>query len=164
MKRLYVLRHAKSDWSFTKLSDFERPLNARGKQNAPYAAKILKDKAVMLDCVVSSPAVRALTTAEMVADALDYPSDKIRQEHKIYNAHVETLISLVEHLDDEHGSVMLVGHNPGVTRLVNYFVHDVAARLATCSVLAIEFDVDTWQAVAENSGNCLFFESPPHDL
>lgn len=164
MKRLYLLRHAKSDWSFSKLSDFERPLNAVGKKSAPYMGQVLKEKGVTLDLLLSSSAVRALETAQIIADELDYPREKLQQEHKIYNAHVDTLIDLVGRLNDACGSVMLVGHNPGMTSLANYFAPEVAARLSTCSVLAVEFQVDTWQAVGKDSGECLFFESPPDDI
>lgn len=163
-KQLYIIRHAKSDWSYKNLSDFERPINQRGKLNAPYTANILKQKGVMPDLVISSPAVRALTTAEIISKEIGYPVDQIDQQHRVYNAHVDTLLDLVHKLDDKYQSVMIFGHNPGMTFLASFLCREETERLPTCSVMALEFDVESWFAITEHSGECLFFECPPHDV
>ena len=82
MKTLYLVRHAKSSWKYPNLDDFERPLNKRGRKNAPFMGRILKKLKAVPDLVISSPANRAATTARIIADMIDYPLEKIQFERK----------------------------------------------------------------------------------
>ena len=119
MKTLYLLRHAKSSWSFDELSDQERPLNDRGRDDAPLMGKALAKRRICPDLVVSSPAVRAMSTAVLVAREMQYPHDKIVVEPGIYGAEMNDLLAIIRNLPNAAGSVLLVGHNPTMTETAN---------------------------------------------
>lgn len=91
------------------MKDFDRPLNDRGNENAPFMGKLLKKEKIFPDLIISSPAKRAITTARKIADEIDYPKNKIIEEPKIYEAHVKTLLQIVNSLDDEIKTVFLFG-------------------------------------------------------
>jgi phosphohistidine phosphatase len=160
MKTLYIVRHAKSSWDDPDLDDFDRPLNERGEKDAPHMGKRLRDKSVNPDVIYSSPAVRAITTATFIAKALDYPVKEIKTDRRLYHADLDVLMEIVHRSDDNHDSIMIAGHNPGLTEFVNNLMEDKISNLPTASVMAIEFDVDTWRGVAWSKGHRLFFEIP----
>ena len=115
MKTLYLLRHAKSSWSFDELSDQERPLNDRGRDDAPVMGQALAKRRICPDLIVSSPAVRAMSTAVLVAREMQYPHEKIAVESGIYGADVDDLLTIIKDLPDTANSVLLVGHIPTIT-------------------------------------------------
>lgn len=160
-KILYLLRHAKSSWKDSSLYDFDRPLNKRGKRDAPFMGGVLKDKGVLPDLIISSPAKRAITTARKVAKEIGYPKDHIIGNENIYEASVSDLLDLINALDDSLNSAMLVGHNPTFTALANYLT-DTASfdNVPTCGVVAIAFPGNDWKGVDEGTGKLLFFEYP----
>src|SRR5688572_32706614 len=119
MKTLYVVRHAKSCWADPGQEDFERPLNDRGKRDAPRMGKRLKEKDVNPDIMLSSPAKRALSTCKRIADVLNYEKEKIKTEPDLYHANDDTILSIVQRLKDKHNIAMIFGHNPGLTDFVN---------------------------------------------
>lgn len=166
MKYLYLVRHAKSSWDYPELPDFERPLNKRGKRNAPKMGIRLVSRGIKLDAVVSSPANRALTTAKTIADQLDFPIDKIIEDEAVYHATGSALISTIRCFSDEWKSVMLVGHNPVFTDLANYLkeADSYISNVPTCGVVAIEFAANRWQDITKNSGRLLFFDYPKKAL
>ena len=98
MKQLTIIRHAKSSWEHPHLSDFERPLNSRGKRNAPMMGRILHDEGVMLDQIISSPAKRAITTARTIAGEMGYSENNIVKERSFYGAHSSTIIEILKDL------------------------------------------------------------------
>ncbi len=159
-RTLTLVRHAKSSWKHAELSDFERPLNSRGLKNAPEMGKRLAKCKYTVDSIISSPAVRAITTAELIAGELNYNIQKIEQNMQIYEASVDMLIDLVTALDDNLFRVMLVGHNPGFTVLCNYLSDADIDNMPTCSIAQIEFDVDQWDFVSAHSGALLEFDYP----
>ena len=112
MKSLYLVRHAKSSWKNPNLDDFERPLNKRGRKNAPFMGKVLKKLKVAPDLVISSPANRAATTARIIAAAINYPLKNIRYSEAIYEFGENALIHVVKQIDDTVNKAMVVGHNP----------------------------------------------------
>src|SRR5262245_32888955 len=113
MKHLILVRHAKSSWKDTELEDHERPLNKRGERDAPFMAKIFRDKNLEPDLIVSSTAVRALDTAKEFARKLDYKKGKILRVAELYLAEADDMLQYVRGIDDEYKTVMLFGHNPG---------------------------------------------------
>ncbi len=160
MKKLYLIRHAKSSWNSDATSDFDRPLAKRGKREAPLMAKVLHSKGIRPDLILSSPAKRAKKTAKIFAEVLGYPKSKIVYEEGIYEAMPDTLLRLVRSTDDRIHTLFLVGHNPGLTELANQSTPVHIDNLPTSGIFAVEFDVRSWSEVAPHSGTLLFFEFP----
>jgi phosphohistidine phosphatase len=158
-KQLIIIRHAKSDWGNTNLSDFDRPLNKRGKANAPEMAKRLVKQHIVPELIVSSPALRALTTAKYFTDAWQLTLDNIQQEPAIYEASVKSLVKVVNGFDNKFNTIALFGHNPGLTDLVNYF-DGYINNMPTCSVILLEFTFDDWAMAAESTAKVLLFDYP----
>src|SRR5690606_16808146 len=119
MKTLYVIRHAKSSWENPLLADIDRPLNDRGKRDAPRMGKRLQERAVVPNLMLSSPAKRALSTCKRIAEILGYGVDKIKTERKLYHADEDDLLNIIKGLNDKCQVVMIFGHNPGLTDFVN---------------------------------------------
>ena len=151
MKKLYLIRHAKSSWKNIGESDKERPLNKRGKHDAPLMGKLLRDRGVFFDLIMSSPAVRALTTAKIIAQEVSYLEQSIVINPRIYEASFETMIDEIQTLPNEMNIVAMFGHNPTFSYLANHFGHDLI-NLPTCGIVMIEVGVDDWAEVnIENS-------------
>ncbi len=159
MKTLYIMRHAKSSWDDFSISDFDRSLNERGEKEAPLMGKVLKDLEVKPDLILSSPANRAQTTAEIVADVLGYDVEDIHYQKSIYESSLMNLIMMVRELPKDKDSVLLFGHNPALTALINNLCDFSLDNLPTAGVVAIEFE-STWADVSTHSGKKLFFEYP----
>ncbi|MBL0741263.1 SixA phosphatase family protein [Chryseolinea lacunae] len=162
MKTLYIIRHAKSSWEDPLQGDHDRPLNERGKRDAPRMGKRLKEKNIHPDAMVSSTAKRALSTAKRIAKVLEFPKDSIKKEKTLYHADEVTLLSTVQELNDKLNTVMLFGHNPGLTDFVNTLMdreQDID-NVPTCGVVAFEFDFDKWSDVNWGKGTMLFFDYP----
>lgn len=159
MKTLLLARHAKSDWNSAAANDFERPLNQRGLQDAPLMASYLKQCGYSLDQIISSDALRALQTAEHYRQCLRSGRDLISY-HDLYLASLRAIVSLVQHISPGENTVMLVGHNPGMSEALNYFSAEMVEDMPTCSVGIIQFDVRSWQDAEQSSGVLLGYEYP----
>ncbi len=164
MKQLIMVRHAKSDWGDFNLKDFDRPLNARGHKNAPEMAKRLVDKKLAPHLIVSSPALRALTTAKYFAAAWQIKPELIKTELSIYEAPIKNLLKVVSDLDNQHDKVALFGHNPGLTDLLHYLTGEYIGNMPTCSVAVIEFPFDDWKMISGSTGNLVLFDYPKSGL
>jgi len=151
-KTLYIARHANSDWK-DALSDYERPLNLRGKRDAPLMANILKAKGITPELILSSPANRAKETATPYHEAL---GGELRFDLRIYEASHLNLYYIMEESFQEVDSLMIVGHNPGLTGLNDILSDKSIYNLVTAAVVAIEFEDE----VAAHKGKQLFFEYP----
>lgn len=160
MKTLYLLRHAKSSWSFDELSDQQRPLNDRGRDDAPRMGQALARRHIELDLLVSSPAVRALSTAALVARELNYSHDKILVEAGIYGADVEGLLTIIQALPDAADAALLVGHNPTITDTVNALSPSGINEMPTAAVVCLKFETDTWAAVSKVNAEFYFYDYP----
>jgi len=158
MKKLYIIRHAKSSWSDEKLDDFERPLNKRGKENAPMMGERLKEKGIMPDIIISSPAKRAKTTAEIIAKEIGYKK-KILFDENIYEASIDELRKILIAIDDKNSAAFLVGHNPSLNDLANYYVHH-EENIPTCGIIEIGFECDTWSDIEPKNAKLLSFDYP----
>ncbi len=158
-KRLYIVRHAKSSWDDPELDDFDRPLNSRGKKDAPFMGKILAEQQVHPDLIVSSPAKRAMKTAKLLAKKLGYPQKAIQKEEKLYEAATLTLVEILKKLADDYDKVMIIGHNPGLTNLANYLSGHYIENIPTSGVFVIDFDIDSWQNISQD-GIFAGFEYP----
>jgi phosphohistidine phosphatase len=158
MKRLYLVRHAKSSWKDLSITDFERPLNKRGEKDAPLMGKLLKDKRLKFDLILSSPAGRTKDTATFIAKEIEYKSNIIF-DNGIYESSLKNLHLIIKHLNDKIMNVMLVGHNPELTMLVNYLSNDNIDNIPTCGVVALKFNGE-WKYISSKSCEILFFEYP----
>ncbi|MEJ7779156.1 MAG: histidine phosphatase family protein [Daejeonella sp.] len=159
-KQLLLVRHAKSDWDNIKLSDFNRPLNSRGKKNAPEMALRLKTKGLLPQQIISSPALRAFTTAEHFAEVLGIEKANIVKEMEIYDALPSTLLNVVNNLDDTSSFSALFGHNPGITNIVQDLCSTDLNNVPTCGMVLIHFPFDTWRMVSAGTGELIFFDFP----
>lgn len=160
MKTLYLIRHAKSSWDNADLADFDRPLNKRGQKNAPFMAKLMRENNVQTGLVISSPANRALTTAEIFCEALGYPPEKIEQRIEIYEGGLNHMLDIVRHIPDSHTSVMLFGHNPTITSFANFISGEHLENIVTCGVARIDLKGDSWQQTMMDSGELVWYEYP----
>lgn len=145
MKTLLILRHAKSSWGNASLSDFARPLNKRGKYDAPRMGKLLRQEELTPDLIVSSAAKRALTTANLVADAADCPNP-IVVTRDFYLADPEAYIAHLSTLSDLYKTVMVVGHNPGMEELVTQLGGGYEV-MPTAALAHFELDIANWHAL-----------------
>lgn len=156
MKTLLLARHAKSDWGVPGLSDHDRPLNSRGRRDAPVMARRLSDEGIMLDHVVSSTAVRARSTAAEYAAAAGVD---VIEEPLLYGASARSILAIAAALPDDSEVAMLVGHNPGMSDAVVELTGAFIA-LPTCAVAECAVDVGSWSELVEESGRLLRLRTP----
>jgi len=159
-KKLLLIRHAKSDWDNIHLTDFKRPLNSRGEKNAPEMALRLKKKSFIPEQIVSSPALRAITTAQHFAEVLGIEKKDIIKEMEIYDALPSTLLDVVNNLDDKSSFTAVFGHNPAITYLVRDLCNSDLENMPTCSMVLIRFPVDNWSLISNGTGELIFFDYP----
>jgi phosphohistidine phosphatase len=148
MKTLFLVRHAKSSRDDPSLPDRERPLNDRGLDDAPRMGKRLSKRGVKPDLLVSSPALRALTTAQLIADEIGYARKNIAVDERLYASSPDDLLAVICALDDKLGRVMLFGHNPEFTELAHRLSSEIV-DMPTCAVAEFRFDAKAWADVAE---------------
>lgn len=161
MKRLVLIRHAKSSWDDPSLDDFDRPLNARGKRDAPIMGKRLRDLKILPDKMISSPAKRAYSTCKRIAKELGFDKSQIEKQHAVYHADPKALLSVIQAIEERHETIFLFGHNPGLTEFVNMVGKDInIENVPTCGVVGFEFDVNAWGNLSTQSGKLLFFDFP----
>lgn len=160
MKTLILARHAKSSWKQPDLSDHDRPLNKRGRLDAPRMAAYLTAHYAPPQRIVSSTAERAASTARLLAKGLGYFPDEIDHLPRLYLANAPTLLAVARGLPAELDTVMLVAHNPGMTDFVNALCDAGLDNLPTCGVARIGFDVSDWRALAPGEGQLLSLDVP----
>ena len=171
MKYLMLIRHAKSNWDSPGLSDHDRPLNERGQRSAPLVGRFLSKTYLGVDSapailppleqVISSTAVRAYTTAQLLCAAMNFPQDQIILKEHLYLAEPRTILQTVQQLDPALHHVMMVGHNPGISEFANRILQrgDVG-DMPTCAAALIEFPADSWGAANWNEARLVGFVTP----
>ncbi len=137
MKTVFFIRHAKSSWKEPQQRDFDRPLNKRGKRDAPLMAGKFAARKLPIDALISSPAKRALLTAASFARALELPESAILHEARLYDAYPDTILSLVRALPENYRTVLVFGHNPAFTMLANQFADHPIDNIPTCGIFRI---------------------------
>ena len=150
MKRLILVRHAKSSRDDPSLADRERPLNDRGLRDAPKMGARLAKRGIRPDLVLSSPAVRALATARLFAKELDYDTDDIVVDERLYAATPDALLEVIRTVDDKPKCVMLFGHNPELSELAHELSGTIG-DLPTCAVVDLSFDIAAWSKVGRHA-------------
>ena len=157
-KQLLLVRHGKSDWGNADLKDFDRPLNKRGKENAPEMAERLLRRDFKLDLMVSSPAKRAKSTAKYFAEA--YGVEHITYEESIYEANTTALLKVVNGLNDDADTVIMFGHNPGFTDFTNELSDTDIYNIPTAGMVLVSFPFESWKMVSRGTGELVFFDYP----
>ena len=160
MKTLYLMRHGKSSRDIPGLCDFDRPLAPRGRLDAPLMGKLLAKQKLSVDRIVSSPAVRAIDTARIIARELTVSDARIVTDKRIYQAGTRILLGVVKEMQDSVSSVLLFGHNPGFTDFANYLASCDIENIPTCGIVRIDLDVSHWKQVAKDKGILVAFEYP----
>jgi phosphohistidine phosphatase len=161
MKKLYLVRHAKSSWDSMTLSDFERPLNDRGKKDAPEMAQRLIKQQVIIDAFISSPAKRAKKTAQCFIKEYNRKEDEIIFISSLYHAGIKEFKEAIAAFDDKYKHVAIFSHNPGITEFANELITDAnLVNMPTSSVFAVRADVKKWKEFNAAKKTYLFFEYP----
>ena len=158
MRTLYLLRHAKSSWKDANLADFDRPLSGRGRRAAETVGLFLKEKEITFDLVVSSPAVRARQTIEIVLRSAKQRPE-LRFDERIYEATVGRLLEIVSQLENEHKAVLLVGHNPGMQELLALLTGQ-SEEYRTAALTKITFKNLKWAEVGNKKGSLEWLVKP----
>jgi phosphohistidine phosphatase len=161
MKTLLIIRHAKSSWDDASVSDFDRPLNDRGKRDAPAMAKRLIKAGIAIDRFVSSPAKRARQTAELFVREYDGKGNTIRFIPELYHATQPVFEAVVDNLGDDDDTVAIFSHNPGITVFVNSLTNAVQLdNMPTCAVFVVNSDVKHWKDFRSSGPRFRFLDYP----
>ena len=161
MKRLILLRHAKSSWSDDDLRDSERPLSGRGERDAPRMGARLRERGIRPALMLSSPALRARRTATLVARALDYPEHAIRLDAMLYLAAPEEILAAVAEQADAVDCLLVVGHNPGLTELTNLLLPELElANLPTAGTVVVDCAIERWAEVRNGQRRLVHYDYP----
>ena len=142
------------------LDDFDRPLKKRGKEDIKNIAQWLKKEGIKPDKIVSSPAKRAVKTLKILETVLNIKKNIINFDKNIYEAHVGYLIKMIEKLDNRYNNVFIIGHNPSLSELSEYFTDTIITNIPTSGVMAIEFEIKKWSEIKNKKGKILFFIYP----
>ncbi|HMJ46424.1 MAG TPA: histidine phosphatase family protein [Ferruginibacter sp.] len=161
MKRLVLIRHAKSSWGGVGLADFDRPLNERGKRDAPEMAQRLFSKKIKIDAFISSPAKRAKSTCKAFCKVFKVPEDEIIFIDELYHANTDVFNKVIRSLNNKYGNIALFSHNPGITDFANSLCEGIRTdNMPTCAVFAVESDITEWNEFENAGKKFLFFEYP----
>jgi phosphohistidine phosphatase len=155
MKKLLLLRHAKSSWEDASLPDFERPLNERGRRAAPLVGRFMREQKLRPDLVLCSPAKRTRETIALVLKASGIQTE-LRYEERIYEASVGQLIEIISQLEDDKHEVILVGHNPGMENLLEHLTGETE-RMPTAALARIKLNAEKWSEAATKGGRLELF-------
>ncbi len=159
MKKIILIRHAKSDWDHSWLQDFERPLAERGLRDAPKMAASLKSRGITVDLICSSTAKRAQQTASITAEVLGYPEANIHWEKSLYHASEYHLLRFIQSQSDQIQTLVLVGHNPGLTELINLLGVKLD-NLPTSGHFAFSLSTSHWKELSRATCTFAWWDSP----
>jgi len=163
-KTLLLIRHAKSSWDIGSLNDFDRPLNDRGKKDAPTMAKRLLSKKINIDAFVASPAKRAKKTAELFCKEYGKGEDDIIFITKLYHASPDIFFEVIDELDNGFNTVAIFSHNMGITEFANQLVKDLQIdNMPTCGIFAVKINAKKWAGFKNEKRDFLFFDYPKND-
>jgi len=160
MRTLTLLRHAKSSWKDSSLADRDRPLNGRGKIDAPEMARRITAAGIRPSLIVSSPAERAWKTAKIVAREMGYPREFLQRDQRLYLASLATLAAVLAEQDAGFHSIMLVGHNPGLTDFANRLLPGLTRNIPTCGVVSLDLGCDDWNVLAADGNALRYYDFP----
>lgn len=163
MKTLFLLRHAKSSWDYPKLRDFERPLAPRGEREAPIMGRRFLGRESSVDCIISSPAVRARSTAKLMAGAIEFPVEDVISNPDLYFCGTSMYLKAASLVDDDYDSVMLVGHNPTITDFANEMANAGIPNIPTCGLVELSLPIDHWSEIRRGNSTLVEFDFPKNE-
>ena len=158
-KRLLLIRHAKSSWTDSSLADFERPLNSRGKRDAPFMGELLNKKNIYPDLIMTSYAERSKRTAQIIAGKLGYSDEKILIDERLYEANYKDILDVIRETKNNIKVLFVFGHNPGLTTLHNFLCESYIDNIPTCGITEYEIG-EEWKNLSAKSVKLLSFEYP----
>lgn len=162
MKTLILVRHAKSSWDDISQKDIERPLNERGKKDAPEMAKRLKEKDIKIDLFVTSPAKRAKKTAKLFAE--EYKSEDVQLVEDLYEPSIEDFTKTIASLPDNKNTIAVFAHNPGITQFANTLTNVHVDDMPTCAAFGVSSESETWAGFLDSEKMFLFFDYPKNPI
>jgi phosphohistidine phosphatase len=160
LKTLILVRHAKSDWGDPSLSDIDRPLNQRGKKDAPEMAKRLKERNLGLDAFITSPAKRARKTAQVFFKEFELKKERFIEEPGLYGASEAEFYEVIKNVKDKFDCIALFSHNPGLTDFANRLTETRIDNIPTSGIFAVKADCKNWSEFREAKKEFLFFDYP----
>lgn len=160
MKTLTLVRHAKSSWRDASLTDKKRPLNHRGKRDAPLMGARIREHGIRPSLIISSPATRAWSTAKKIAAELSYPLEFLQREEQLYLASLQRLLDVVMGQDNGFNNLLVVGHNPGLTEFANFLSPGITNNLPTAGVISVEIDQDDWNLYEQPTTRLVVYDYP----
>ncbi len=162
MKTIELLRHAKSSWKYPHLSDHQRPLKSRGRNDCSLMAAVMIDSGCRFINCHSSSATRAIETIDRVLAAAGHDNVVVTEHDDLYCFDTESLVRWLQRQSDDDESVLITGHNPGLTLLAHWLCRevDIPGHMPTCSYLRIECDVESWAELSSACGRMVDFQSP----
>jgi len=160
MKTITLVRHAKSSWKNTDLSDRKRPLNRRGERDAPIMGKRIVEHGIRPSLIISSPATRAWTTAKIIATEITYPIEFLQREDELYLASLNDILDVIAAQDNGFNHLMVVGHNPGLTDMANFLSPGLTHNLPTAGVVSVQIDQDDWNLHQQPKTELLIHDYP----
>lgn len=150
LKTLVIIRHGKATRDFLSISDFDRPLKETGIVNTHSVALKLKVMGIMPDCILTSPAIRALHTAVIVARDLKFPMERIVLNQVIYGDSMYDILDIIKSTNNSCNGLFIFGHNPVFTDLPNQFLKKSIDNLATSGAAILKFETQSWNAISKN--------------
>ena len=160
IKKLLIIRHAKAESGDFKIEDFDRPLSQTGIDEAEEMGQKLLQKNIIPDGIISSPALRAITTAQLISNECGFNQENIILEPNIYEASVSQILKSINNMDNDLNFVILFGHNPGLTMLTRNLTDNYITDMPTCGMAMLEFEVDEWNLVSAGTASLLWEDSP----
>jgi phosphohistidine phosphatase len=160
MKTLILIRHAKSSWANPDQTDFERPLNERGRRDAPEMAKRLLKKNFSIDQIIYSTAARTTETMQTFQRMLNIDSKNCLPKDDLYHAPPCILAETIAQLDENINTVVIIGHNPGITEFANSLTNVRTDNMPTCSIFTVQSECLSWKNFQSVKKEFLFFDYP----
>jgi phosphohistidine phosphatase len=146
-KQLIIVRHGKSSWKYENIEDFDRHLKEKGIHDVFTMAKRLDKQHLKPDLMITSPAIRAFHTANIMARTLDYPLDRIQIQKAFYPGRADDIIQIINKADDNLDSIMIFGHNPAFTNVANYFLQEDIEKLPTSGIAKVRLETNSWKNI-----------------
>ena len=150
-KTLAIIRHGKSTWDYGPIADMDRPLKENGISNTILISQKIKERKIVPDLMITSPAVRAYSTALIVARELGYPTEKIVIDSSIYGDSEEDILEIIKSTDDTVNHLFIFGHNPAFTFLPNQFLSKQIENLPTSGLALFEFATEKWAEISKQN-------------
>lgn len=160
MKKLVLVRHAKSSWNDPSAADFERKLNKRGKRDAPFMAEKLGDRGVKADLIISSPAKRARKTAQHMAQGIGYDGGRIFYAAEAYTFSATDLFEIIQNIDNKYDEVLFVGHNYGITDFAEQLTGETLTSIPTAGIVSMTCKIKGWSEIKPHCATLQFYDFP----